>query len=250
MFSVVSNVNASSYATELISFSQGSGGNSGYNDGFSTLGVPSRTTPAWGGGTQDVTVFNSPWSNDQIVSIGTGGSLVVQFDHHVLDNPSGTYWGIDFLIFGNTFYSDSNWPNGVVNSVSEDPGNVQVSQNGSTWYDASGKADMEYPTQGYSDTSGPYGADGTEESNFTKPVDPNFIVSNGMTYSQILSGYDGSGGGTGIDFSSTGLSWIQYVKVSGSSAGTEVDAFSDVAPEPMTMLLFGLGGLLLRRKRQ
>ncbi|RKY23709.1 MAG: hypothetical protein DRP62_05395, partial [Planctomycetota bacterium] len=71
------------------------------------------------------------------------------------------------------------------------------------------------------------------------------------TYSELLTLYNGSGGGTGVDFSSTGLDWIQYVKVYQNSTDTwsaEIDAFADVVPEPATIALLGLGGLLLRRK--
>ncbi len=254
VFPVVGHVAlASPYANELVSFSQGSNGNSSYADGNATLGMPSRTTPAWGGGTQDVTVFNAPWATDQIVSIGTGGSLVVKFDHHVLDNPSGTYWGIDFLIFGNTMYTDSSYPDGVAGGVASEPGKVQVSQDGINWYDVTAEADGEYCTQGYANTSTAYGSDGDVESDFTKPVDPSFTISNGTTYSQILAGYNGSGGGTGVDFSSTGLSWIQFVKVyqNGTDTwSTEIDAFADVAPEPATMTLLGIGAAALLRRRK
>jgi hypothetical protein len=65
--------------------------------------------------------------------------------------------------------------------------------------------------------------------------------------------YNGSGGGTGVDISGTGLDWIQYVKIyqdAGDTWSAEVDAFADVAvPEPATIALLGLGGLLVSRRK-
>jgi hypothetical protein len=84
-------------------------------------------------------------------------------------------------------------------------------------------------------------------------VDPS-IAWTGKTYTEILALYGGSGGGTGIDISVTGLSWIQYVKVYQDVTDTwsaEIDAFADVAPEPATLALLVLGaGVALRRCRQ
>ena len=48
--------------------------------------------------------------------------------------------------------------------------------------------------------------------------------------------YDGSGGGTGVDISETGLEWIQYVKIyqeEGDWWSAEIDALSDVASDPL-----------------
>jgi hypothetical protein len=68
-------------------------------------------------------------------------------------------------------------------------------------------------------------------SDFTKPVNPQ-IDWNGKSYSEIVALYDGSGGGTGVDISSTGLEWIQYVMVYQDESDTwsaEIDAFADVS---------------------
>ncbi len=252
---------ADDYATSLIGYVEGSNAVAGYNDPNAALGVPSRITGGWPSGDVDVTVFNAPWQTDQIVSLGAGGSLIVGFDHPVMNAPSNPY-GIDLLIFGNTYCIDSSYPNGIANGIQEEAGRIQVSQDGSTWYEIPNVfADTGLPTQGYADTSGPYGADGTVVSSFTNPVDPTFDLT-GLTYAEILAGYNGSGGGVGVDLGTAvddfgqpvSLDWIQYVKVSqdaNDTWSTEIDAFADVVPEPATMGMLAVGFLgLLRRFRR
>jgi len=243
-------VKASPYATSIISYTEGTNAVSGYTDPTTALGVPSRLTAGWPSGDVDVTMFNAPWETEQTVSIGAGGELIVGFDHQVMDEQLNPF-GIDLLIFGGEFFNDSSYPDGVADGIVAEPANISVSQDGTNWYDITGVyADDLFPTQGYTDTSGPYAADGTIPSDFTKPVDPT-IDWNGKTYAQILALYNGSGGGTGVDISGTGLDWIQYVKVYQDASDTwsaEIDAFADVAvPEPATIVLLGLGGLLLHR---
>ena len=165
--------------------------------------------------------------------------MVVKFDHQVQDNPVGIQYGVDFIVFGNAFYANSG---GTAGGCFSEPVNIAVSQNGTDWYDISGVyADTEFPTMGYTDTSSAFAADGTIETDYTQPVDPNFTAT-GKTLTQLQAGYAGSGGGTGVDFSGTGLSWIQYVKVyQDSGAAGEIDGFADVVPEPVTMSLLWPG---------
>jgi len=243
---------AGPYATTVVSYTPGSNATPGYGDPSTVLGSPERYTGegVWPG---DVTMFNGPWGTDEVVSIGAGGSLVVAFDHAVQDRPGNPY-GLDLIIFGNAFFDDPSY-NGIAGGISSaEPAKVAVSQDGITWYDIAGVfGDDLFPTQGYTDTSGPYGLNGKTPSDFTKPVDP-AIAWNGKSYGDILALYDGSGGGTGVDISGTGLSWIQYVKVYQDATDTwsaEIDAFADVAPEPATLTLLALGaGAALRRRRQ
>ncbi|MBN2456169.1 MAG: PEP-CTERM sorting domain-containing protein [Sedimentisphaerales bacterium] len=246
-------VSAGPYAAEIISYTEGTNAQIGYNDPGTVLGAPSFSVPAWPSGDQDVTIFASAWTTEQIVSIGAGGSLVVKFDHQVLDDPLNPF-GIDFLIFGNSMFWDSDWPNGLADGIPSEPAMISVSQDGFNWFDISDIfADDLFPTQAYTDTSTAQGADGSILSDFTKPVDP-AIVWDGKVYAEILALYDGSGGGTGIDISKTGLGWIQYVKVFQDLTDTwsaEIDAFADVSavPEPTTIVLLSIGGLLLGIRR-
>jgi hypothetical protein len=92
------------------------------------------------------------------------------------------------------------------------------------------------------------------QSDFTKPVNPNFAWQN-KTLSELIAGYDGSGGGLGVDIGALGLSQISFVRVSvpsGSSVDVEIDALSDVTAVPgpggAAALLAGAAMLLLRRR--
>lgn len=247
---------ADPWATEVVSYAPGSNASAGYTDPSAALGSPRRTMPGDGGG--DLTPFNGEWHTGEVVSIGCDGipghygELVVKFDHQVMDNPIGTQYGIDFIVFGNAFYSDAG--GGTVGWCSSEPAYIGVSQNGTDWRPVSGVwADTEFPTMGYTDTTGPYAADGIIETDYTQAVDPAFSAS-GCTLAQLQAGYGGAGGGTGVDISGTGLDWIQYVRVyQYSGAACDIDAFADVVPEPATMVLLSLGGLAMaavRRRRR
>jgi len=241
------------YASEVISYTEGTNAQTGYNVPNTSLGAPSLWTTAWPSGIQDVTMFAPAWETDQIVSIGAGGELVVKFDHQVVDDVLNPF-GIDLLVFGSEMFADGDWPNGVADGYTSEPSKISVSQDGDGWFDiADVFADGLFPSQAYQNTSTAQGADGSILSDFTKPVNPD-IDWEGKAYSEILALYDGSGGGTGVDISGTGLSWIQYVKVYQDGTDTwsaEIDSFADVAavPEPTSMLLLGLGGLLLGKRR-
>ena len=255
---------SSPYATEVISYTPGTAhgvGNPGpyQTDATQALGMPTRNTgdPPWD---SQVGVFYPAWQSDELVIVGEGGQLVVKFDHQVEDDPLNTY-GVDLLVFGNACYSlDPNLPDyHTTGDIFEEPGNIAVSQDSTIWYDVVPEGDTAFPTLSYVDTvyNGWGNYDGTIETDFTKPVDPTFDAT-GMSEAQINAAYAGSGGGTGIDISETGLSWIQYVKVyqpAGDTWSTEIDAFADVAPvpEPSTIVLTAIACLSLlfwwRRRR-
>jgi hypothetical protein len=70
--------------------------------------------------------------------------------------------------------------------------------------------------------------------NPTKPVDP-AILTEGMSGLTVAGGLDrfvGAAGGGGIDLKSTGLPWIQYVRLADTNAGTHtvIDAIAAVDP--------------------
>src|SRR4029077_7215417 len=83
------------FANTIVSYQPGTGAAANFTNSSAALGAP-----AAGG---SVTPFAPPFSNTQIVSVGTGGSLTLQFNSPIADNPGNPY-GIDFLIFGNSFF--------------------------------------------------------------------------------------------------------------------------------------------------
>jgi hypothetical protein len=240
---------ASDYATQLIGYSQGSNPVAGYTIPAAALGEPTRYT---GVGTfpQVVSPFNPPWLTSEIVSIGQGGSLTLAFDRPVTNNASNPF-GLDLLIFHNAFYLDSS---GIATSlVSAGGGIVEVSADLDTWVPVTGAlAETHFPSLGYSDLTDPYALDpGAVPSDFRTPVNPAFNPI-GMSFAQIVAGYAGSGGGTGIDLAGTGLGSISYIRISnpaGSGVSVEIDGVSIVPAPGAAILLAGAAVLTSGRRR-
>jgi hypothetical protein len=252
-----------SYAAQIIS-SQGPFGPSPYNDPNSTLGAPatrvyeSASLPATrvklNEAAYNYSVINGV-TNKLITTLNNGSSIVVKFDHPITDNPANPY-GIDFEVFGNTFFSASGFGDAAnMNSITlgtgsfSEPMKVSVSpgytgqagqdaNDPSTWqwyrYDNGPYADSVFPTEAYKwNRAAAKWSD--ELMDYTKPVNPvltNRFKAGGLTAADGVDLYNGSGGGTGFDLKPSGFASVQYIKVEGLSgfAGGEVDALSVVRP--------------------
>jgi hypothetical protein len=234
------------FASEVVSYTAGANVPTGYDDPSSALGSPLRATGS-GPFDGDINPFNAPYTADQVVSIGAGGSLVVRFDHPVTDDAANPY-GIDLLIFGNAFLG-MDFDLGLADgTIFEEPARVAVSQNGIDWIDLPLFADGMFPTLAYSSNpNGPFGSGGTNPTCYTCPVDPSVSVGDfvGLDVNAIAALYGGAGGGLGIDLAAAGLPWIEYVRVwqpAGDGYAADIDAFADVGvPEPGAVTLFGVG---------
>lgn len=242
---------ADPYADSVVDFDLGTGGSSGFTDPTAVLGEPTRftaPTSPFGGA---VTPFNPPFGADEILSLGEGGFITVAFDDPINDDAANPF-GIDLLVFGNALFTLQS--GGVAGVVANEGGIIEVSANGTEFFTINGvDADGLFPTNGYNDSTEAFPSEaGDEPSDFTKPVDPSFNAS-GKTLAEILAGYDGSGGGAGVDISSTGLSSISYVRISnpvGAGVNPEIDAFADVVPEPTTLVLLTAGFVAVTARRR
>jgi hypothetical protein len=232
------------------------GTNLPYTDSSTALGAPSTVTPGDFGG--PVTPFAAPYLKEQLVSLGVGGSITVEFAAPIQNNPLNPY-GLDLLIFGSAGFVDADWPNGVADAA----GSI-FSQNlgGTRVYVGNSPTEMYLLNPSLTPVvDGMFPTDGT--GNFHLPVNP--ALDNSAFANQSLAGiralYGGSGGGTGFDLAwavdgnnqSVTLDNIRFVRVDVLSGRAEMDAFSAVmVPEPSTIVLAGLGGVCLfccRRKR-
>lgn len=245
---------SSPFATSVVSYSPGVGAVPGYADPTAALGSPSRFTPDpnFPG---SVTPFAPAYLPSQVVSIGAGGHLTLRFDQPVTNDPLNPF-GIDLLIFGNSFFTDPGFAP-VATLLAAEGGLIEVSPDGVLWTLAPNiAADGLWPTLGYLDESNPFGGPaGAIPTDFTRPVNP-AAQWQGRTLPELIAIYDGSGGGAGVDLGALGLSAIQYVRLSlpaGATGKFEIDAISDVSPIPAPGVAapFALAGLLaLRRSRR
>lgn len=238
------------WADAVIHYNAGTNPQVGYtSDANVVVGSPERVTgentpfPPFPG---SVTMFSTPYGFDEIISIGAGGELIVRFNEPVIDRP-----GTDMLIFGNAFFAlDSSFS--LVDGIASEPGTVEVSIDGIDWRPSSGFADGLFPTQGFLDTD-MFGSNiGTVPTDFLKPVNPALTINDfvGLTYTQAMALYDGSGGGANIDIAGSGLASFQYVRVSvpaGALHSTEIDAFAAI-PEPATAGLMVMGALFVAHR--
>jgi len=243
------NALASPYASNWISYSAGTGASASYLDPASAVGSPTRFTGVQFGFPSVVSPFSPPFDPGEIVSIGRGGHLTLAFDHDV-HNRAENPFGIDFNIFGNWFYTDSN---GVANGKFGDSGGiVEVSKDGSDWRTVNVLATSGFATLGYSDLASPYDTvPGNVPTNFTKAVDPSFNPI-GKTFAEIVAGYNGSGGGTGIDIASTGLDFIRFVRITnpeGNTGNINIDGLAAI-PTPVTASLFVIASIIAPRRRR
>jgi len=224
------------WADSVISFDEGVGGSPGYNSPAAAIGEPTRLTGEgiWPG---VVSPFNPPWLAEEIVSIGSSGSLVVAFDEPVVDDPANP-WGVDLIVFGNTGCIDNSYPDGIVGGLfSDDGGVIEVSADGKQWVAITATlADGLWPTRGYIDSQPYDSVGGIQPSDFTMPVDPRLTLSDvmGLNNDEFMEYYRTSGGGTPIDLAETGLDEISFVRIlvgSTSKLSVEIDGMSDVNPQ-------------------
>ncbi len=241
------------FAGNVISYAPGSGAAAGFDQPASALGEPSRFTVHQFGGPVDPT--NPPFLAEQIVSIGAGGFLTLQFSGPVR-NDAGNPYGLDFIVYGNAGFILTDFEAGITSGElfgAAAPGStrVSVSADNAQYFtldlSLAPTVDRYFPTDG----AGTFGV----------PVNPawaNATAFAGGDLADIRSAYGGSAGGAGFDIgwardgggNPVHLSEIQFVRIDVTGGAVEVDGVAAV-PEPSTWALLGAGALLaLVRKRR
>lgn len=253
-------VASAQFADSVVSYTSGTGFQPGYTTPSSALGEPSRVTPGTFGGPVDP--FNSPYLSSQLVSLGVGGSLTVQFNSPILNHAANPF-GLDFNIFGNAGFvvtndMDENWnylgtprTDGSLYGSDVISTRVSVSADGINFFTLNPAfaptVDSLFPTDGSGD--------------FGLPMDPGLAAGSfaGLDLAGIRSLYQGSGGGAGFDISwaqdgggnNVSLASISFVRVDVLGGNAEIDGFA-IVPEPASASLLLLGSLACwaaRRRR-
>lgn len=249
------------YATAVVQYTAGTGYATefgtglGYTQTGSVLGEPSRSTPGEFGGPVDP--FSAPYLREQLLSVGSGGSLTVALSAR--NDPANPY-GLDFQIFGGSFfvisngdYSGGGITDGTIYGSHLGETRLSVSADGINFYvldpHRAPSPDGLFPTRGSGD--------------FQIPVNPALNAADfaGASLSDIALKYQLSGGGTGYDIgwaqktdgTSASLSNIEFVRVEVLSGRSDLDGFAAVraVPEPAAwaLLLGGLTGIVLLGRR-
>lgn len=233
MRSIGAIVTDQAFASQIVNVT-GSGFGGDFRSPGAVLGEPTRFTDPNGPFGGAVTPFNAPFGGNEIFMLNDGESVTVAFPVQVFDNPSSEHFGADFLIFGNAFYHMDFNTGKATGGVFSEPGQIEVSQDGVNFFAITTSfADTAFPTNGFQNPTGPFDLPPANPifTDFGLPVDLDFNET-GLTLAQIVAAYNGSGGGTPVDISSTGLEWIKFVRVHGAADGVELDAFSVVNPLP------------------
>ena len=228
------------FASGIVSYNPGSGFSPNFTNSSAALGAPASGT--------GITPFAPPFSTSQIVSIGAGGSLTLQFNTPIINNSANAY-GIDMMIFGNSFFvvTSGSGASAITSGAiftSTVSTRVEVSADGSTWFTLdpglAPNVGTYFPTDG---TGNPF-----------VPVNPAVSSAdfNGLNLSGIRSLYGGSAGGTGFDLSwaldgngnSVDLPSASFLRIDVLSGRTQIDAIS-IVPEPNSLAIAGLGVMVI-----
>ena len=247
---------AAQYAAEVISYSAGTTATPGYTNAATALGAPERFT---GEGVFPgvVSPFNPPFLTNELVSIGETGQLTLRLSYYAISQPGVPEIGI----FSNVGIADMNYPNGQAGSPATtfgfDSAAVEVSADGLSWTSL-GLHAFDVPANGYTDLTDPYSsATGSVQSDFQRPFIGGLGSFSGLRYfdaggTDVLDMLAGSGGGTWLDISGTGLAQVGYIRFTvpidltpGVDANFELDAVSishaalggATVPEPATLVL-------------
>lgn len=251
------------YAVEVVSYNAGATPSpGGFVNPAAALGPPERIT---GDGTlfeAAVTPFNPPFQTDELVSIGEGGELVLRLSHFVVPQPGAPEIGV----FANVGLFDIDFPNGQAGTMAGgnfgtfgiDAAEVAVSDNGTNWVSL-GTIVFDLPTAGFIDTA-------ATTSDFSQPFTGALRDFEGLNLAGMYSLLGGSGGGTWLDISGTGLAQVGYLRFrvlddldSSTSLNFDLDAVSissaalgaTTVPEPATIGVLALAaGWLVHRMRR
>lgn len=278
---------AAMFATEVVSYVAGDTGTFGsmYTQNPSVaLGGPSPIIGTSLGFESIFTPFNGPFEADHIVQIGVGGSITLRLSNFVIiDRTPGVF---ELGVWENVAFSDRNYPNGLTEPTTTDFGfgsdyaRVEVSQDGVTWYSLNNGDRILF------DLAGTYFSNATNHetapanpqiADFGKPftyIDSPYLPTRDSltdkTMAQVLSAFNGSGGGNWLNLDGVPLDEIGFVRFSDPLLGPdgsfrpndntfEIDFVAintqlagAPTPEPSTaaLLLVGLafGGTLRQRR--
>ena len=219
LFAFGSSLVQAQYGAAVVAYDPGATPATGFTTAVAAIGQPERFTGE-GAFPGVVSPFNPPFGQNEIVSVGEGGHIVLRLSHFAIPQAAGPEIGV----FENVGLVDVNFPNGQAGSPAGtfgplDSAIVDVSTDGTQWASL-GNVTFDAPTNGYTDLTDPYWSKpGGVPSDFQKPFLGSLSSFDGLRYSDasgpdILEVLAGSGGGTWLDISAAGLSQVGFIRFS------------------------------------
>lgn len=230
VLSFVSPARAVITASNVVDYQQGSA--TSFTNPASALGLPVGDT-TFGA----LTPFNPPFKPEHIVIVGAGGSITLRLSSSVPGAGSGPEIGI-FSNNGLIDVSAGGTGTAGTPAATFSPlpvARVSVSADGQNFTPLSAEPFVfSNPTNFYTDVSiDNYSAPlGTTVADFGKPFTGSLSSFDELTYPQMLQLLDGSGGGTWIDVSASGLASVQYVRLEVPAGQRLVLDAVTAVPEP------------------
>lgn len=210
-------------AAEVVDYQPGSGVSPSLTVPAAVLSLPSASTGA-DAADGNFSPFNPHYRPGEIVQIGHGGHLTVRLERFVRVEPGLFHLGV----WENVFLVATS--EGL---VSEPPGLfgldsavVEVSANGVDFVNV-GTVTFTGFGNFWVDSASAYSkTGGTLRADFGRPFIGDHAMLGGASYAQVLEFLDGTGGGTWVDLSSSGLDAVGWVRFSGVAEGLtlEIDA--------------------------
>jgi hypothetical protein len=216
-----------------------------YADTSAVIGQPQ---PLVGAGTAFVgvlTPFNAHYEQDQLAAFGLGGNITLQFSQ-----PMSVTGQPQIGIFTNAAFVDEDYPNGSTGTTAtttamdefgaERSAIVEVASHTGV-FQSLGRFVFANPTNFYANATGPYqypAPSPAVDADFNKPFTGGPASFNGDSFSDVMTGLNGSAGGNWISVpTNLGLSDIEYVQLSDPEwempDGTLVDSLaSQYFPPP------------------
>jgi len=255
----VGSAGAATFADQVVQYTPGTGVGS-LTQAAAALGSPDGITGEGLGFDNVLSPFSPAFEADELVRIGAGGSLTLRLERFVEIGA-----GLDLGVVTNVGLIDPAFPSGTTGgpagAFGVDSATVEVSEDGvgfvslgAVTFDGPGNF---YLNAGPFDTVAP---DSPQTADFGKPFDGQLSDFDGKaSYADVLAVLDGSGGGTWLDLSSTGLTQVGYIRFSNPTNTLEIDAVviangkeGALVPEPATLAMLGIGlagvGYARRRK--
>jgi hypothetical protein len=244
------------YASAVVSYNPGTNRFQfgAYTNPDVALGLP-QTNPGDGIAT---TPFNNPYNSNDVVSVGLGGELTLQLSTPA--NGSDPRPQIGVFTFQQFVQQASGGTDGgptlFYPSIQAD---VDVSSDGNNWVSLNGGNPIAFniPANAFADVAA------AEASDYGEPfIGSLAFFANEPSEAATLAAFGGTGGGTWLNISGTGLDEVDFIRLSVPATDAysfQLDAVtvSDEAtieeiPEPgMGGMLAMLSlGLLLRRRKQ